>query len=242
MPVGQYAALRHKYPPVILPKIGKMTAAFRQGGLYGGVFMVQLLMLPLGEYQTNCYIAWASGSGTCVVVDPGYEAETVLEKSKIVDKKIEAVILTHGHFDHVGAVEEIVKETGCPVYIHQADHRAKPEMLFPLAGKAFDQLRFLEEGQVLHLAGLDIQVLHTPGHTPGSVCLAFEDCLITGDTLFAGSIGRTDFPGGNWDAMAASLKRLKGIKAEYDVFPGHGEATKLTAEKRSNPYLKDLGL
>ena len=199
--------------------------------------MVQLLMLPLGDYQTNCYIAWASGSDTCVVIDPGYAPKEILHKAEVVNKKIEAILLTHGHFDHVGAVESIAKKTGCPVYLHKADSEAQPQMLFPLTGKAFEALKDL---QTLHLAGLEITVLHTPGHTPGSVCFAFEDCLISGDTLFAGSIGRTDFPGGDYDTMCQSLAKLKELKTDYDVFPGHGEATKLSAEKCRNPYLKVL--
>ena len=197
-------------------------------------------MLPLGDYQTNCYLAWASGSDTCVVIDPGYEPEKILQKADLVNKKIEAILLTHGHFDHVGAVEELIARTGCGLYIHRKDYEAKPPMLFPLTEKTFETLYFLEDKKILNLAGLEITVLHTPGHTPGSVCFAFEDCLISGDTLFAGSIGRTDFPGGDYGTMCASLARLRALNTDYDVFPGHGEATKLSTEKCRNPYLKAL--
>lgn len=199
--------------------------------------MVQLMMLPLGDYQTNCYLAWESGSDTCVVIDPGYEPEEILRSIGAAGKQVEAILLTHGHFDHVGGVEEIANKTGCPVYIHKEDCAMQPAMLFPLTGKAFEKL---EEGQTLTLAGLEIKVLHTPGHTPGSVCFAFGDCLITGDTLFAGSVGRTDFPGGDWDMMCRSLVRLKNLKGDYEVYPGHGEAAKLNIEKQKNPYLKGL--
>ncbi len=204
--------------------------------------MVQLMMLPLGDYQTNTYLAWRSGSDTCVVIDPGYEPKEILHKANVVGKQVEAIILTHGHFDHVGGVKKIAADTGCPVYIHKADFdmRDQVKALFPLTGKAFADVRFLEDGQVLKLSGLEIKVLHTPGHTPGSVCLAFEDCLITGDTLFAMSIGRTDFPGGDYDAMCQSLAKLKGLTGDYQVYPGHGEASKLSTEKCRNPYLKAL--
>lgn len=196
--------------------------------------MLQMLMLPLGEYQTNCYMVWESGSDTCVVIDPGYEPEEILQKAKLMNKKIEAILLTHGHFDHVGGVQELVAQTGAPVYLHPADSVMEPAWLFPPTGKTLP----LQEGQVLTLAGLEMQVFHTPGHTPGSVCLGFEDCLISGDTLFARSVGRTDFVGGDWEQMQNSLRRLMSLKGKYKVYPGHGNATTLEQEKKYNPYCR----
>ena len=200
--------------------------------------MLHVYVMQLGTYQTNCYVVWSDSSDTCVVIDPGYDPEKILSEAERMHKHIEAILLTHGHFDHVGAVEKLALQTGCPVYIHKADYELQIPMLFPLTGKALPQRVFLEDGQTVSLAGLEMKVLHTPGHTPGSVCFQIEDCLITGDTLFAGSIGRTDFPGGDYDTICASLARLKMLKGKYDIFPGHGDATTLDEEKRYNPYLK----
>ena len=140
----------------------------------------------------------------------------------------------HGHFDHVGAVKELAAETGCDVYIHPDDLTMPPMMT---AGKLYYTNTYVE-GTQLHLAGLDITVLHTPGHTPGSVCLLTGDTLISGDTLFAGSCGRTDLPGGDWNTIRTSLRRLAAIEANLWVLPGHGGTSQLRDEKKHNPYLR----
>ena len=196
--------------------------------------MVNVQILPLGSYQTNCYLAWGENSDECVVIDPGYEPETVLQAAEDAGKEIAAILLTHGHFDHVGGVQEIVKTIGCPVYLHQ-NELSLPESF--TAGPLYYTHTY-GEGDVLNLAGLTIRVLHTPGHTPGSVCLAAEDTLFSGDTLFMYSIGRTDFPSGSMATMLRSLDRLKALETDYRVLSGHGPETTLFAEKQHNPYLK----
>ena len=195
--------------------------------------MLKVHALALGAYQTNCYILHEESSKTCCVVDPGYEADTIADKLDALGLTLEAILLTHGHFDHVGAVKELAAETGCDVYIHPDDLTMPPMMT---AGKLYYTNTYVE-GTQLHLAGLDITVLHTPGHTPGSVCLLTGDTLISGDTLFAGSCGRTDLPGGDWATIQKSLKRLAGMEANFTVCPGHGEASTLSREKATNPYL-----
>ena len=195
--------------------------------------MLKVHALALGAYQTNCYILHEESSKTCCVVDPGYEADTIADKLDALGLTLEAILLTHGHFDHVGAVKELAAETGCDVYIHPDDLTMPPMMT---AGKLYYTNTYVE-GTQLHLAGLDITVLHTPGHTPGSVCLLTGDTLISGDTLFAGSCGRTDLPGGDWATIQKSLKRLAGMEADFTVCPGHGEASTLSREKATNPYL-----
>ena len=196
--------------------------------------MLHIYTLALGLYETNCYILSSDDSTECLVIDPGYEPETVLDAVKSLGKTVSAILLTHGHFDHVGGVREIFNETDCDIYLCPADCQMPETMTAgPLC-----YTNSYTEGDILHLAGLTIQVLHTPGHTPGSVCLLCENALFSGDTLFAGSCGRTDLPGGDWDTLSASLSRLKALEEDYTVYPGHGEATRLAAEKVYNPYLR----
>ena len=195
--------------------------------------MLKVHALPLGAYQVNCYIIHDEKSPSCCVIDPGYEADTIVDKLSQLGLTLEAILLTHGHFDHVGAVRDLAADTGCQVWLC-ADDLALPTNL--TAG-SLCYTNTYAEGTTLHLAGLDISVLQTPGHTPGSVCLLTENTLFSGDTLFAGSCGRTDLPGGSWEQMRSSLKRLSEIEANLWVLPGHGESTMLESEKKYNPYL-----
>ena len=196
--------------------------------------MLNIRTLPLGAYQTNCYLVWDEQSPSCVVIDPGYEANTVLAEVKALGKEIAAILLTHGHFDHVGAVRELAMDVGCPVYLHEADLSMPPQMT---AGPLYYTNTY-GEGDFVELAGLSFKVLHTPGHTPGSVCLQCENAIFSGDTLFWGSCGRTDLPGGSWATIRVSLKRLADLSGDYDVYPGHGDATKLSFERNFNPYMR----
>ena len=194
---------------------------------------MNILKMPVGAYQTNCYMVWGEGE-RCVLIDPGYEANALLEQVQKQGKTLEAILLTHGHFDHVGAVRYIAAETDCKVYICEKE-TALPESL--TAGKLYYTHTY-DDGDTVEAAGLTFKVLHTPGHTPGGVCLICEDAMFAGDTLFASSIGRTDFPGGDYAVMKKSLDRLAALEGNYRVFPGHGEDTTLSFEKRTNPYMK----
>lgn len=195
--------------------------------------MLKIHTMTLGLYQTNTYIIHDADSKTCCVIDPGYQADAILDKLEEAGLELEAILLTHGHFDHVGAVRDLVAETGCRVFTHTADLTLPPMFT---AGKLYYTDTYAE-GSELRLAGLSIHVLHTPGHTPGSVCLLAESSLFSGDTLFAGSCGRTDI-GGDWATILSSLNRLKKMEADFTVFPGHGESTTLAREKRYNPYMR----
>lgn len=195
--------------------------------------MPNIRSLVLGDYQVNCYILWAEGSKTCCVIDPGYEAGVILDTLTDLGLSLEAILLTHGHFDHVGAVRDLAAATDCRVFLCPQDLSMPPVFT---AGPLY-HTDLYGEGDKLHLAGLDITVLHTPGHTPGSVCLRVEDVLFSGDTLFSGSCGRTDLPGGSMKQMRQSLARLRAIAENLWVLPGHGEATSLSTEKRHNPYM-----
>ena len=197
--------------------------------------------LPLGDYQTNCYLVWADGSKTCAVIDPGYEAQRVLSAVKKLDLTVDAVLLTHGHFDHVGAVEEIVEETGCQLWMSERDwsktNSPMNNYLYPLANCDFCEVRFCEDQEEIPAGGLTFKVFETPGHTEGSLCFLCEDAMFSGDTLFAGSCGRTDL-GGDWDTILRSLNRLKEMEGDRRVFPGHGLSTTLERERKHNPYMR----
>ena len=195
--------------------------------------MLQIHTLPLGDYQTNCYILHQEGNRDCVVIDPGYEPEIILSCLSEKGLTLQAVLLTHGHFDHVGAVRELAAQTDCRVYLNPKD-LSMPPML--TAGPLYYTNTY-GEGDQLDIAGISFRVLETPGHTPGSVCLMAEQNLFSGDTLFRGSCGRTDLPGGDYRAMKESLKRLAALKEDYAVYPGHGSNTTLAWEQKTNPYL-----
>ena len=192
--------------------------------------------MPLGAYQTNTYIVRdREDSRLCVVIDPGYEAHTILDYLDENQLTAKAILLTHGHFDHVGAVKELAAETGCDVYIHAAESQLPPMMT---AGALYYTHTYGEGDKVSPIEGMEIAVLHTPGHTPGSVCLLYGQHLFSGDTLFQGSCGRVDFPGGSPREMMESLNRLASLQLNYRVHPGHGDSTTLDTEKRTNPYMR----
>ncbi len=196
--------------------------------------MIQIHTLTLGLYQTNCYIVHNAGSKNCIVIDPGYNADTILNRTAVLGLEIQAILLTHGHFDHVGAVRQIAADTDCKVYLHEK------ELSLPVAmtdGPLYYTDLYSAEG-TLRIAELDIKVLPTPGHTPGGVCLLVGDAIFSGDTLFAGSMGRCDFPGSNIFDMRKSLRKLRDLPGDYRVFPGHAESTTLEFERNTNPYLR----
>ncbi len=197
--------------------------------------------LVLGDYQVNCYIVHEDGCSRCVVIDPGYDDSAVLRKLQELGLTLEAILLTHGHFDHVGAVKALVAATGCGLWMSEGDWSQKPgpmtHFLYPLANEDFTEIQLCEDGEVISAGGLRFEVISTPGHTWGSVCYRCDDVLFTGDTLFARSCGRTDLPGGDAAAMKKSLYRLSLLQTDYRLHPGHGNSTTLSQEKTYNPYL-----
>lgn len=206
---------------------------------------MRIEQMVLGQFATNCYIVSGAKTGRAVIIDPADDAPLILKRIGGMGVTPEAVLLTHGHYDHFLAVPGLQKEwKGLPVYCHPLDCPKETEeydmgQVFPTV-TAFSDVRPLSDGQELSVAGLDFKVLHTPGHTPGSVTFLVKDAMFSGDTLFAGSIGRTDFDGGDDGKMMESLKRLGSISENYRVFPGHEGTTNLDYEKKHNPYLKRL--
>ena len=193
---------------------------------------MQIHTLCLGNYQTNTYIV--ANDGRCVIIDPGFEPDTISRFLENNTLSVDAIFLTHGHFDHVGAVRDLVARLDCPVYIHKAELSMPQAMT---AGPLYYTHSY-DEGDRITAAGIHFRVLHTPGHTPGSVCLMAEDAMFSGDTLFYGSCGRTDLPGGDWATIRRSLNRLAQMDFSGAVYPGHGESTTLAQEKRYNPYMQ----
>jgi glyoxylase-like metal-dependent hydrolase (beta-lactamase superfamily II) len=198
--------------------------------------MLNITIKELGIYFVNCYLIHEENSKSCVAIDPGGNANKVMAFLEEKGLTLEAILLTHGHFDHVGAVKDLFEQTQCKVYLH-TDDLLLPENF--TAGPLFYTHEY-DEGDVLEMAGLTIKVMHTPGHTEGSVCLMVDDCIFAGDTLFCHSCGRTDLPGGDPDALMASLARLKNLEGDYRVFPGHNRATTLAVEREYNPFMKKV--
>jgi glyoxylase-like metal-dependent hydrolase (beta-lactamase superfamily II) len=200
---------------------------------------MKVKVLPVGPIGTNCYILEDEETKLAAVIDPGDEADVIFQTLTPDHVQVKYILLTHGHYDHTTGVPELKRL--CPeaeIYIHKADAQGAGSRMFPLAGQVED-LNFYDEGDVLSLGSLSIQVMHTPGHSKGSVVLVVGDVLFCGDTLFAGSCGRTDLPGGSYEEILASLKRLGELEGDYHVCPGHDMTSTLNRERQGNPYLRE---
>lgn len=193
---------------------------------------MKIYSLPVSDYETNCYIVEDETTKNAVVIDPGAEEDFILRSLKDAGLTAKLILLTHGHFDHTGAVRPLHEATGAPVWIHEKD------VADNLSGTSLkDIANFYDEGDTVTMDSLTFKVINTPGHTPGSCVLMCENVMFAGDTLFAGSCGRTDL-GGDWNTILASLARLAELELDYNIYPGHGESTTLSREKRYNPYLR----
>ena len=200
---------------------------------------MKVKLLRVGPIGTNCYILEDDQTNLAAVIDPGDEPELIQEALEKEGVEVRYLLLTHGHYDHTTAVPALHRVyPQADIYIHQADANGAGSTLFPLAGEV-DDLKLYDEGDVIRLGDHEIQVLHTPGHSPGSVTLKVEDVLFTGDTLFAGSCGRTDLRGGSYEQIMQSLKRLGELKGDFHVCPGHEATYTLERERRSNPFLME---
>lgn len=209
---------------------------------------MEVIRIPLGELQTNCYII-STISNNCFIIDPGFDSYKILEEVKkngYIPKKI---ILTHGHFDHTGALADVKLETNAPAYAHESevemfsDNEKNLAILFNHIEYKNSEIDIVVgDGDEIELDDICFKIIHTPGHTKGSVVL-LEDThkiMVTGDTLFKGFIGRTDMYGGDINQLKTSLEKLYCFDSEYTIYGGHGEQTTLSQEKKNNYYFTDL--
>ena len=200
---------------------------------------MEVKVLQVGPIGTNCYILEDEKARAAAIIDPGDEAGRILQVIEDDGVDVKYILLTHGHYDHTTAVPQLHKALPqAEIYIHRADANGAGSQLFPLAGQIPD-LKFYDEGDTLALGDMTIQVLHTPGHSKGSVTLKVGDVLFCGDTLFAGSCGRTDFVGGSYGQILQSLKRLVSLEGNLRVCPGHEGTSTLDVERAHNPFVRE---
>ena len=200
--------------------------------------------LVLGDLDTNCYIVWDDAK-QALIIDPGDDADTILDAVRQEGLTVIAVVLTHAHFDHMLAAESVCAATGSPLYVGRGDAEAMTDPVRNLSGLftdsaavTVDEFIPLNEGDTLCCGEMVFSVMETPGHTPGCICLYGDGHLFAGDTLFRDSIGRLDFPGGDSNAMIESLRRLMQLSEDTLVYSGHGPSTTIGREMRHNPYLR----
>lgn len=206
---------------------------------------MKIIAMEVGVIGTNCYVVINEEQKKGVVIDPGGDADQILEKIKQKGITIEAIFLTHGHSDHIMAVDEVREITGAKVYISEADAdmltKASSNLsVYMGAGREFKAAdEFLIDGETITAAGLKFQVVATPGHTKGGICLLCGDTVFCGDTIFSESIGRTDLPGGSYSQILHSIKtKIMVLPDEMKLLPGHGPATTIGWERRRNPFLQ----
>lgn len=205
---------------------------------------MRIKTFQLGELNSNCYLV-ETAPGRCIAVDIGGSPRILLEYMRMQRLKLTKILLTHGHFDHMGGTEEVRAATGAEIYVHESDapmltsssaslHSAMSIMPF----REVTDFTVVRGDCCINDGDCSFRVLHTPGHTQGSVCFVTGDVIFSGDTLFCCSVGRTDFPGGNSQYMMNSMQLLRDLDGDYKVYPGHGESTTLEYERNNNPFMR----
>jgi len=206
-------------------------------------------MFTVGPVQENCYVAYRDGTDRALIIDPGEEAPKLLRALEALELNLDAILLTHTHFDHVGAVAPVARATGAEVWVPEIERPVLADIMsfvpWPDFGpfESWDAEHTVSGGERLELAGFEIDVIFTPGHSPGHVTYSIpsETAIFSGDVLFQQSVGRTDLPGGDWPTLLESIRGLVDtLPAETAVYPGHMGITSLGAERATNPFLAEL--
>ena len=206
---------------------------------------MKVVVIPAGIYAANCYLVYSENTKKAIVIDPGGDVDDIMAKIEELNLDIEYIILTHGHGDHIGGVLELKSFIDVPIAIHKEDEymlkngnqNLSSQMVMGTIELNADIL--LEDGDEISFGDLTAKIIHTPGHTPGGISIKIGNSIFTGDTLFAGSIGRTDFPGGSYKEIISSIKnRIIIYPDETIIYPGHGPATNVKIEKANNPFLR----
>jgi hydroxyacylglutathione hydrolase len=212
--------------------------------------MIDVRMFTVGPVQENCFVVRQKDTGTALIVDPGEEADRLLRAvDELGIEKVEAILVTHTHFDHIGAVAPVAQATGASVYCPELEREVLANIMDYVPWPGFGPFESYEAdhtvagGETMELAGMKIEVLFTPGHSPGHVTYAIRDerALFSGDVLFQGSVGRVDLPGGDWPTLLSSIQSLVDeFEPETVVYPGHMGITTLERERDTNPFLREL--
>ena len=193
----------------------------------------------VGPIQTNCYFLYREDTKECLIIDPGYEADKIEAYVQKKQLHVAGILLTHGHFDHVEALKEVAEKYNAPIYMNknEIDFMKNDKTVFGALPKKYN---LVEDGDTLPFGDGVIKCIHTPGHTKGGMCYLYKDALFTGDTLFKGSVGRSDFIGGNFNELITSIKtKLMILDDNIKVYPGHMESSSIGFERLNNPFLKD---
>jgi len=196
--------------------------------------------IKVGQMENFSYVIGDSESKECAVVDPGWDIDKILDFCSKNNLKIKKIILTHTHYDHINDVDYLFRKTHAEVFVHSLES----ESIIKINNNI--KIKEIDDGDKIKIGNIEVNIIHTPGHTPGSVCLLFDGKLITGDTLFVGSVGRIDLPGGNAEQIFESLQKLKKLDDNIEVYPGHDYGSKpfstIGEEKKNNVYMKASGI
>ena len=202
-----------------------------------------LKIFTVGPMEANCYILYNPDKKEGLIIDPGAEGSRLIKFIKQEKICIDYIINTHGHPDHIGANRQIKEYTNAPILIHQYDapmltsSGSVLSLIFPLESSSPAADTLIKDGDVIECAGMKLKVLHTPGHTPGGLSLLLDDAIFTGDTLFSGSVGRFDLPGGSEEVLLNSINKILSLDENLIIYPGHGPSTTVSEELRSNPFI-----